>query len=202
MRKHFAACLLLAPIFVLGQGPSSVSSASVQGPLSGPDVSDYVSTELDSAEQTFMRTYINMLSPDARTRILDSAPEDVYVAIIDGATGKIHYNRPEIAGSLEARADFPLKADPHPPLQDDDAGAVDPSPNPGLFGGSGPYRRVYTSSVPAIPVPSDPNRGLEAWGNYGQSGWVTTPLANGHFVAGSGDVGYAYLGGWSGTGIR
>jgi hypothetical protein len=201
MKKHFAACLLLTPVLVWGQVPKQTSitqpSSDARGPLSGPDVSNYVSTDLDSGEQAFMRTYINALSSDARTRILNSAPEDVYVAIIDGATGKIHYNRPEIAGSLEMRSDLPLPSDPHPSLQGAESAAREPSANPGLFGGSGPYRRVYTPSLPAIPVPSDPHPGIEAWGNYGQSGWVTTPLKDGSF--GVGDVGYMYLGGWSGN---
>ena len=195
-----AAFLLLSAALLFGQSDTESSFASEeQTGFSNPDLSAYIAPDLDPAEWAFVHTYMNSFSPDAKNRILNTSPENVSVAIVDGSTGKIHYNRREDEGSLEVRAGFALPGDEHPSREREQlAGAPTPGGNPGVFGGSGPYRRVYTTPVIPIPVPAGPHPGIDAsWGNYSQSGWVTTSCNAGKFV--TGDVGYIYLGGWSGT---
>ena len=193
-----ARCMAICPaLALLAVVPLSAAQAQVPDENAGSDLSAYVSPNLDPAEQELMRTYMNEFSLDAKLRIRDTSPENVHVAIVDGATGIIHYNHTEDVGSLEVQEGLSLPGDEHPSVQSDEPPS-DPtqSGNPGVFGGSGPYRRVYT--VPVKPIPRDTVGGFKGYANgkYVTSGWVTTACKSGAFAAG--DTGYAYLGGWSG----
>ncbi len=179
-------------------GQESVSAADhapgVNNPVSGPDMSDYVSPDLDPDEWALMRTYMNALPLEFREKINGMPPGSFNIAIVDGATGIIHYNKPENAGSFELRSGPPMPGDQHPFAESEaEDSARDPGANPGLFGGSGPYRRIYT--VPVLPEPYPKGVGATS-GDYSAGGVVTTGCHAGSFA--TGDTGYAYLGGWSG----
>lgn len=199
--KSFAALMLISPALLFGQNiveePFTPSSTGVEARISGPDLSDYVSPNLDPAEQAFMRTYMNALSVDAKLRIFNTSPDNVSIAIVDGSTGIIHYNRPEDVGRFEVGEGLSLPGDERPSVQNDELSSGLPLvKNPGVFGGSGPYRRVYTNPVlPIKPIPGPAGPG-EPWGDYSVSGWVTTSCKAGKFA--TTDTGYTYLGGWSG----
>jgi len=201
LRATCAACC--AVLGLLGAVPAltaqEVASEAndvpgMQGTVSGPDMSDHVSPGLDPDEFALVRTYMNALPLQVRERINGMPPGSFRIAIVEGGTGIIHYNWPEDAGSFEVRSGPPLPGDEHPFAGDESEnpeGVL--GANPGLFGGSGPYRRVYTTPVLAEPYP----KGVGATsGDYSAGGVATTGCNAGSFA--TGDTGYAYLGGWSG----
>lgn len=152
----------------------------------GPDLSDYVSPNLDPEERGFMRAYMNGLPRAMKERIVGRPVDSISVAVVDGGANIVHYSRPEDAGSYEVVPAIKLPGSDRP----------DSSPqvkNPGVYGGSGPYRRVYT-----VPLPAATGTDSDAGPYYQQSGVVTTTCKAGKFTMGQ-DRGYSYMGGWSPT---
>ncbi len=181
------ACIVLALTPVIGaraQAPDQDVAAGSEALDAGPDIRDYVSPALEAGEQRFMRAYMNSLPRKFKERIAGQAVNSVSVAIVDGGTGTIHYNRPEEAGSYEIVRAAALPGDEHPLVHN-------ATRNPGLFGGSGPYRRIYTVPLPASPTPPSD----ASW--YEQEGVVSATCKAGNFA--HGDRGYSYMGGWSPT---
>jgi hypothetical protein len=158
----------------------------------GPDLSDYASPALEAGEHELLRAYLNALPREMKERIAALPPNAVSLALVDGSTNVIHYNHPEEAGGYVVvpaeelpgsdRPDFNSQAEARPETQ-----------NPGPYGGSGPYRRVYT-----VPLPAAQGEVTGAGPYYTQSGVLTTFCDSGHFNRGV-DRGYAYMGGWSPT---
>ncbi len=186
VRIAAAAMLAVLPMaFAFAQDATENERFNPYIPASGPDLHDYVSPNLDPAEQALVRNYMNALPKAFKERIAGQPVNSISVAIVEGTTGAIHYNRPEDVGSYQVVSGMALPGAERPDMQS----AVK---NPGVYGGSGPYRRVYTIPLPAAPAPAPDEQG-----NYEQSGDVTTTCKSGNFYPG--DRGYAYLGGWSGT---
>jgi len=167
---------------------------ATHGTVSGPDMSKHVSPSLDPDEWALVRTYMNALPLQVREQTNGMPTGSFRIAIVEGGTGVIHYNMPEDEGSFEVRSGPPLPGDEHPFAAGELANPeVNPGANPGLFGGSGPYRRIYTT-----PVLPEPPIGASGDTEYNVGGVVTSACSAGEFgTLGTGDVGYAYLGGWS-----
>jgi hypothetical protein len=148
-----------------------------------------VSPKLPPAEQAYMRFHVHQLSARTQEQIAARNPSEVSIVVIDGATRTIHVNRPEDVGR------FVFTDDPRPAAPAADA-TQSPGKNydPGYYAGSGPYRRVYTISVP--PAPAD----VASVGSpYFTEGDVSTACKAGSFTTGAHEGGFVYLGGWSGT---
>lgn len=184
-------------------------------PADGLDLRGYVSTDLDPAEQEFMRSQMNQLPRRMKEKFLRTDLSRVSISIVDGATGAVHYNRPELQGDLRREEPRPLPGDDYP--GDVQAGpderadvtsgltSCGSSPSPGCTAGGGPYRRVFTPPVAAeVTCPSGVTRPCnESNGTnngYWNAGTVTTSCNTGIFASRGGgvsDVGYAFLGGYS-----
>jgi hypothetical protein len=167
------------------QDTSPALSEAEASYAAGPDLRDYVSPELSPDERAFMRTYINSMPRAIKEQIVGQPVGSISVAVVDGANGVIHYNRPEDAGSYKLIPALNLPGADRPD-------ASNTTKDPGVYGGSGPYRRVYTVPLPAAPAPHP-----DAQGYYQQEGVVSTTCEAGHFE--TGDQGYSYMGGWSAT---
>ena len=187
--------LAALPALIAQEVASEANDApAIHGTVSGPDMSKHVSPNLDPDEWALVRTYMNVLPLRLREQIDAMPPGSFRIAIVEGGTGIIHYNMPEDAGSFEVRSGPPLPGDDHPFAAGESTNSeVTPNSNPGIFGGSGPYRRVYTT-----PVLPEPPLGAGGDTEYNVGGVVTTACSAGKFgPLGTKDVGYAYLGGWS-----
>jgi hypothetical protein len=187
--------LCAAPALTAQEVSSEANDAlAADGTVSGPDISKHVSPNLNADEWALVRTYMNALPLHLREQINGMPTGSFRIAIVEGGTGVIHYNMPEDAGSFEVQSGPPLPGDEHPFAAGESANPeVTPDSNPGLFGGSGPYRRVYTT-----PVLPEPPLGASGDTEYNVGGVVTTACKAGNFgPLGTKDVGYAYLGGWS-----
>ena len=174
----------------------------------GPDLSAYVSPDLAPGERELMRSVMDTLPAAMKQEIASLAPGTVGLAVVEGGTGVIHYNRTEDVGTYEVVHDFSLPGDERPLAEtpaNGEAASVLPeaSPasavkDPGVFGGSGPYRRVYTAPLPAAPITQPTNGYLSQYPQkfYEAYGSVALPCSAGSFASDN-DVGYAYMGGWS-----
>jgi hypothetical protein len=185
----FAAALAAAPAAVRPL-PGPVAGLSTAVPV---DMGAYVSRQMGAAEWNYVRDLVNQLPPELKAAIAQTAPSRVEIAIVNEATATIHYNRPELVGSLHVGPAGALPGDAYPvpngrrPLAACPGAGADPFP--GCYAGSGPYRRVYSIPMPAATEDSH-------W--YGR-GTVTTACEAGSFRhdKAHNDAGYAYLGGWS-----
>jgi len=81
---------------------------------SGPDVSNYVSPSLEPGEHEYMQSAINQLPASMREKFLRTDPTHVSISVYDGATGEMHFNRPELAGNLHLEPSRPLPGDDYP----------------------------------------------------------------------------------------
>jgi hypothetical protein len=156
-----------------------------------PDLSAYIARDLDPGEQSVMRAMLDTLPLSQQQDIASSPSDSVHIAIVDGGTGIIHYNRSEDVGSYEFQPSRPMPGQA-PPY------SLDSGIDPGLYAGSGPYRRVYTKPMPALeePAPTEANDLIHQH-FYTAIGDVSIACKMGQFAPD--DVGYSYMGGWSGT---
>ncbi len=188
VRRCFPAALSLiaiaSPLLAAAQQDTTISAAEASY-AAGPDLRDYISPALEPEEQAFLRTYMNSFPRAVKERIAGEPVGSISVAVVDGATGVIHYNQPEEAGSYKLIPALKLPGAERPDVSNT-------TKDPGVYGGSGPYRRVYTVPLPAAPAPHP-----DMQGNYVQEGVVSTTCEAGHFE--KGDQGYSYMGGWSAT---
>jgi hypothetical protein len=179
---------------------------------SGPDVSNYISPSLEPGEHEYMQSAINQLPASMREKFLRTDPTHVSISVYDGATGEMHYSRPELAGNLHLEPSHPLPGDDYPLAlggsKDGLSGAMPQtitscggSPAPGCISGAGPYRRIFTPQVAAevtcpsgVKRPCTPANGTN--NGYWISGSVTTACKAGIFKD-KGDIGFVYLGGYS-----
>jgi len=179
---------------------------------SGPDVSGYISPNLEPGEHEYMRSAINQLPATMREKFLRTDPTHVSISVYDAGSGEMHYNRPELGGNLHLEPSHPLPGDDYPLAV---AGSKDGSPDaisertsscggspaPGCISGAGPYRRIFTPPVAAevtcpgsVKRPCTPADGTN--NGYWISGSVTTACKAGSFKQ-KGDIGFVYLGGYS-----
>ena len=175
-----ATLVLLAMPRVLAQSPPGALDA-------------YVSDRLPPAERNYMRYQASQLPAPVRAAMTALDPSHVHFAVIDGSTDKIHYNRPEDAGSL-------VGSDMAPPISRS-AGCPPPKKtpsgfDPGCTAGTGPYRRVYT--VPVQPIPASAIQPNIYNVGYSAGGVVTVACKDGYHRPHR-DDGDVYLGGWSTT---
>jgi hypothetical protein len=196
----FAAAQLGVPHFLHSQTPSDSVPVVDSVRQAGPDLSDYVSPNLDPDEQAMVRQALNNLPRAMRERIAAKPADSISFAVVDGATNTIHYNRPEEVGSYEVVPALNLPGSQRPDFHDvsdarSETGTIPETKDPGPYGGSGPYRRVYTIPVPAATPSPESLDGP----NYEQKGTVTTYCKSGIFKLGGPDRGYLYMGGWSPT---
>ncbi|MGA2537584.1 MAG: hypothetical protein ABSF53_16320, partial [Terracidiphilus sp.] len=157
-----------------------------------PDVSSLISPDLDRHEQAVIHASLSNLPLSIQQHLVAKPKGSVHVVIVDGRTGSIHYSRPEDAGSFEVRPNPGMPGDDDPFLTEDDG------LDPGVYAGSGPYRRVYTKPMPAVAQPTPtgaPDVNQQHF--YVAQGDVSIICKAGKFA--TGDVGYSYMGGWSGT---
>jgi hypothetical protein len=150
-----------------------------------PPLDTAVSNRLPAPEQALLRFYIGQMSPRTQARIAAHAPLQVHIGVVDAMTHQVHVNQPDDAGSLS------YTAGGGPPFRPPPASCFDPS----YYGGTGPYRRVYTGCLPPVPSAFAPLSGQ----GYFTQGTVTTPCKAQTVKTGAGDSGFAYLGGWSGA---
>ena len=105
----------------------------------------------------------------------------------------VHANRPEDA------AGYDFGPDPRGRQRVVVGGARPTAPScvdPGFFAGSGPYRRVYTTCLPAAPSERAQLSGL----SYFTQGTVSTACKAASLnIHNTGEAAFLYLGGWSGT---
>lgn len=158
-----------------------------------PDLSAYVSRDLDHMEQSVVRSTLQNMPLGMQQEIAAKPADSVHIAIVEGGTGNIHNSRPEDAGSFELQPDAGMPGDENP-----FAAAKSVGTDPGVYGGSGPYRRVYTKPLPKL-AQSTPTDGADVAHQhfYVAGGAVSIACKMGSFA--SGDVGYSYMGGWSGS---
>lgn len=130
MRMPFAiiALLVLVPTF------ASAQTAAPQ--VNTIDVDSYISPRLDPAEQQYFREQIGALHLLLKVDTTKLSPDLISVVVIDSKTGTVHYSRPEDVGTWHRRA----ASDSAPEGVTDDF-------DPGYYGKSGPYRRIYTIPV-------------------------------------------------------
>lgn len=212
------ACALLAALLPAVSAHAlqlpETSEDSAQ-PLSlktpGPDVTAYVSELLSPSEQEYMRSAMNQLPATMKEGFLRTDPAHVSISVYDGATGEMHYNRPELEGNLKLEPFHGLPGDDYPMASEGDrnspSGAVPDtlsscgaSPAPGCISGGGPYRRVFTPKLPAEKVcptgvkrPCPANSGTNS--GYWNAGTVSTSCKAGSFK--EGDYGLVFLGAYS-----
>lgn len=203
--KIVLACLAAAQFGIAhrlcSQTPSEDLSVADFARESGPDLSGYVSPNLDPEEQTIMRLAMNGLPAAMREKIAAQPRDSVSFIVVDGATNTIHYSRPEEVGSYQIVPALNLPGAERPDARletgenSETAALPETTKDPGPYGGSGPYRRVYTVPVPAAtPAPTSDDGPI-----YAQRGTVTTFCNSGIFAKGGQDRGYLYMGGWSPT---
>jgi len=149
---------------------------------------------------------IEAVIPSLRIEEMPGSPvtyDTVAIAVIDGATGGIAYNRPTLGGTIENSTDVvepPLSTVSGPQTRS----PLSWMPN-GADEGSGPYRRIYTvTNTNSVNSISDPG----TTGTAAVDGDVTLACgavnnARGTYPDGTQykDAGFEYLGGWSGTGV-
>ena len=210
-----SALILLASVPALhSQAPADSGMAAQGAPDFGPDVSSYVSTSLEPREQEYMRSAINQLPASMREKMLRTDPTHVSLSVYDGATGEVHFSRPELQGRLRLEPSRPLPGDDYPfatATEKEESARPSPeritscggSPAPGCTSGAGPYRRIFTHPVAAevvcpsgVPRPCGPGTGTN--NGYWVSGTVSTECKAGSFKE-KGDVGFSFLGAYSAT---
>jgi hypothetical protein len=208
----FALALLMMAPPMYSQAPLDSSAVTEDDSNRGPDVSAYVSSNLESGEHEYMRNAINQLPARMKEKFLQTDPTHVSISVYDAASGEMHYNRPELSGALHLEPSRPLPGDDYPLAiegrKDTSPGAISEtvtscggSPAPGCISGAGPYRRIFTPPVaPEVTCPSGVRRPCTAANGtdngYWISGSVTTDCKAGIFKQ-KGDIGFAFMGGYS-----
>jgi hypothetical protein len=222
-----SAVLGLIPSANLSQAPQlsipanydvAPAVASVNGePSDGLEMGAYASKELGDREWRFVRSQLNKLPTRMKRRMLATDLDHYDIFFVDGATGEVHQNRPDLIGLLNMEPDDPLPGDDYPFSdgsdfsQTTDAAPPPPpswcgtSPAPGCYAGSGPYRRIFTPPMPAEyvcpngPLPKTCQGKNYSNQGYWNTGFVSTNCEAGEFVHNSvdNDAGFSYLGGWS-----
>jgi len=183
--------VLVALLLGAAHAQTAQNLIAADGARVKPNLSAYISRDLDPEEQALVRSTLRDLPQQTQDEISAKPANSVHIAIVEGGTGVIHYNRPEDAGSYEFRPSSAMPGDERPFADD---GGLDP----GVFGGSGSYRRVYTKPVEAAPQPKPTSANDLAQQHY----YVTEGDASIACDVGSfapGDIGYSYMGGWSGN---
>ena len=212
-RLTVGTALALTATAMLAQASSSSDAVFPDGRNAGPDVSVYVSPNLEAREQEYMRYAMNQLPARMKEKMLRTDPTHVSITVYDGATGEAHYNRPELKGRLRLESSRSLPGDDYPLASAEDRNgslAAGPdrvtscgaSPAPGCTSGAGPYRRIFTPQLPpeidcpsGVPRPCGPGTGTND--GYWVSGTVTTACKAGSFK--KDDIGFVFLGGYSKT---
>jgi hypothetical protein len=196
--------------------PPEATERQYEPPADDRDMSDYVSPQLEGLEVEFMHRQANRLPARIKDHMLRTDREHYDLIVVEGATGRVHYNRTDLAGRLEFQPDTPLPGDEYPGDQASDDSkknsphplgtcGVSGTPFPGCYSGSGAYRRIFTTPVkPEKVCPSGVPRPCGGdYTNYGywNAGTVSTGCMAGSFVHSGhiNDAGYSYLGGWSTT---
>lgn len=191
-RTRISACMIVAvALFSVAHIPARAAAQT-------SSLDAYVSNGLSAPERDYMRHQMRQLPADLRARFAARDPSKVTVAIIDGVTSLVHYNHEEDIGSVVASA-------PPPDLESRSAQCPPPSTSggvydPGCYAKSGPYRRVYTVPLTAIPRPAPG----DVSGDYEAAAYATVACTDGYpwhnpHNPKDFDVGHAYLGGWSTT---
>jgi hypothetical protein len=196
--------------------PREATERQFEPPADDRDMIDYVSPQLGDAEAEFMHRQANRLPARIKDHMLRTDRDHYDLIVVEGTTGRVHYNRPDLAGRLEFQPDTPLPGDEYPgdPASNDPVETlphplgtcgVSGIPFPGCYSGSGAYRRIFTPPVkPGKVCPSGVPRpcgdGYTSSG-YWNAGTVSTGCLAGNFVHDGdiNDAGFSYLGGWSPT---
>ena len=134
-----------------------------------------------------MAFQVSHLPQHLQDMLAASDPKQVHLTFIDGRTGAIHHNRPEDAGSITEADVTELPGDLRPGLRPPPTGGYDP----GVTKNTGPYRRVYTTPLKAMPA-----KYAKSGATYFTGAVVSIGCKAGTFTHDS-DIGFTYLGGWS-----
>ena len=187
----FSALLIAASPAMRAQTPSVERPIVYDGSDVQPDLSAYISPDLDRGEQAIVRATLENMPQRVQEELALKPSDSVHIAIVEGGTGIIHYNRPEDEGTYEVKPDTEMPGDANP-------FAGDAGVDPGVYGGSGPYRRVYTKPMAALAQPTPSAGGDITHQHFYITQGDTSIVCNAGSFA-TGDIGYSYMGGWSGT---
>jgi len=178
------------------QPPESVISKTESAKI----VSSLISPAQSDTERSAVSKILNNLPPRYLSRYAKRDYKHQGLIIVDGVTGKIHYNRPDLANSFRKATSsdlhLPETKNPFSTRRGElnrGAASYTPSSDPG----SGPYRRTYSNQLPPIPATDSTNVGAY----YEMDGLVSVNCAAGNFVHPNGikEAGFSYVGGWSPT---
>ncbi|MDP9023926.1 MAG: hypothetical protein M3N13_00940 [Candidatus Eremiobacteraeota bacterium] len=137
--------------------PKSATSGAVSGsPLSGPvrrleiaGASAVIDPGLPQQERDIVRNAASVLQVSTGPNGETIRPENFQIAVLDGKTGKIYFNRADLKGTM--RAVRSLRRFDHRPQSVSTGAALQRGRRPLVHNGkgspdalSGPYRRIYT----------------------------------------------------------
>ena len=90
--------------------------ASVDGePSDGLEMGAFASKDLGDREWQFVRSQLNKLPTRMKQRMLAADLDHYDIFFVDGATGEVHQNRPDLVGLLNMTPDDdPLPGDDYP----------------------------------------------------------------------------------------
>lgn len=181
-------CWLAAALLTIGAVCSDFA-ALAQTMDSGANLSAFVSPGLPAAERDYIMFRIGRLPRHLREMLANSDPAEVHLTFIDGRTGAIHHNRPEDVGTVREADAVELPGDLAPGFRPPPAGY-----DPGVTKNTGPYRRIYTTPLKAMPA-----NYAKALASYFSGAEVSVGCNAGSFKHDEthSDLGYTYLGGWS-----
>lgn len=153
--------------------------------LSSSQASQLIDPSLPTATRTILQSVLT------QTKLPDYDPSfsiDQYdIAVIDGTTGNVYYNRPDLANSITINCPGTITCRiPLSPVEGNDYNPYEPKPNPG----TGPYRRIVSDYNQAIP---DTNGSIY---EPIETGLVTAYCNDGNMVSPN-FAGTIYMGGWS-----
>jgi len=187
----------LSPIpHAVSQPPQSITSKTESARI----VASLISPAQSNIERSEVSKILNNLPPRYLSRYAKRDYKSQGLIIVDGVTGKIHYNRPDLANSFRKAATgelhLPRTTNPYSARKGGLHRGAE-SYTPGGDPGTGPYRRLYSNQLPAIPATDSTNAGSY----YEMDGLVSVNCAAGNFVHPNGikEAGFSYVGGWSPT---
>jgi hypothetical protein len=147
--RSAVASVLASGALVLPVG-AAVARSALRG-LSTPravPMGEYVSQEMSPFTRRLLLGQMRQLSPTDKSWIRSAERGRVSVAVINGTDGRIYYNHPEDRGSILRTTATLLDTVGSRSRR---AGKAHPF-DPGSSTNTGPYRRVYTTGVNAIPT--------------------------------------------------